>query len=233
MIWVKIGWTAGVLVLVAGASGQSINIDINAFGAPPEGGGGSPSASFGGAGNSPGLWNSVDAGGPTVPTPLLGLDGQATTCSIIATGGTGSQGGYNNPNLSGDFRAVMGDYEFVGTPIAFHFSGFTPGRYLLYTLGATTQGTLVNMSVNVPGSSTPTQIITGPMPANQFIQNIDFSTHDLVLTSSNFEIDLSGNGPPNPEIHGFQIVRTVPEPITLLGLLPAVGLLARRRRRSM
>jgi hypothetical protein len=104
--------------------------------------------------------------------------------------------------------------------------------YRLYTYSAKTNGIVANLFVDVPGSSTTTQVVTGPMPANQFIYGVDYCAHDLVLTGSSFEIDVSGNGPPNPEVQGFQIVMVAPEPGTLtLSLLGIGWLVARKTRR--
>src|ERR1051325_3642392 len=93
----------------AGAAGaQSFNIDLNDPTGGPLTGGGSPSSSFSAAATGQaGFLNSVDAAGPHLATPLLGLDGSSTSATIMATGGIGSYGGYNNHALTGDFRALM------------------------------------------------------------------------------------------------------------------------------
>ncbi|MFI5384936.1 MAG: hypothetical protein ACHQ50_02340 [Fimbriimonadales bacterium] len=216
---VGLGFAVGALAM---ATAQSFNIDLDSPG-PPELGGGAPSSAFGGAASQPGFWNAVYAGGPTTPVQLHGLDGLPTGVQLQATGGTGSYGGFNNPNLSGDFRLLMADGANVGTPIQYHFSGLQTGHYLLYTYSANASGQAVNLLVSVPGSSTPPQTVTGPMPPNQFIIGVDYCVHDLPFTGTSVEIDVSGSGPPNPEVHGFQIV-AVPEPATVFAF--ASGLFA-------
>ncbi len=44
------------------AFGQSMNLDVDDIGAPPEAGGGPPSDAFGAAAGQPGRWNSVPLG---------------------------------------------------------------------------------------------------------------------------------------------------------------------------
>lgn len=232
----RLGWTkfAAGMVLFASApirsSAQSFNIDLDESIGGPETGAGAPSAAFGAAAGQAGYWNKVPASSGIART-LIGLDGVATSCQIDPSGGGGS-GGFNNPNLSGDFRALMADYRFVGTPVQYHFSGFQPGHYSVYTYGGDVAGNLYSLMVTVPGSSLPTQIVTGPVLANQFVLGVDYARHELDLTGGSFEIDLTGNGPPNPEVHGFQLVYTpVPEPGNVFAcLLGLMGISALRRK---
>lgn len=221
------------LVGVSMSQAQSMNLDLDEFGGTEQTGNGTPSAAFGAAANQPGYWNRVYAGGPPNATTLSGLDGLPTTCQITASGGIGAYGGYNNPNLSGDFRLLMGDYAWVGGPIQYHFSGFQPGRYLLFTYGADTSGAVKNLYVNVPGSGTSLQTVTGPMPSNQFLYGIDYCAHVLELAGGTFEIDVNTDGFPLPptQVHGFQIV-AVPEPLTIFAFsFGLLGLIAKRKRR--
>ncbi len=229
----RITLTLGALLgSLALSQGQSINIDLNDPVGGPETGAGVPSSAFGAAANQPGFWNGVTASG-SGPFSLKGLDGQPTSVQMTASGGIGSMGGYNNPNLTGDFRLLMGDYAWVGGPIQYHFSGFQPGRYLLFTYGADTSGAVKNLYVNVPGSGTSLQTVTGPMPSNQFLYGIDYCAHVLELAGGTFEIDVNTDGFPLPptQVHGFQIV-AVPEPLTIFAFsFGLLGLIAKRKRR--
>lgn len=230
----RLGWTkfAAGMVLFASApirsSAQSFNIDLDESIGGPETGAGAPSAAFGAAAGQAGYWNKVPASSG-IARALIGLDGVATSRQIDPSGGGGS-GGFNNPNLSGDFRALMADGRDVGTPVYYHFKGFQPGHYQLITFGAPASGTVVPLFVSVPNSSTSTQNITGPMPANLFVYGIDYCVHELDMPGDSFEIDISANGPPNSQVHGFQIVYTpVPESATcFVCILGVIGLLVRR-----
>jgi|SRR5579871_1477346 len=197
---------AALLVIGPGAAlAQSINIDLDVPG-PPEGGGGAPSSQFAAVG-SRGFWNQIDAGGPRNPISLLGLDGSPTQCQLVATGGIGSSGGFNNHGISGDYRLLMSDFEYVGNPIRFQFSGFSPGRYRLWTYsGNVSDEQGVSFTVQVPGSLTPAQTVAGPIPTgNRFIYGLTHCYHDLLLPFGGaFEIDVS-SGFPDGMVSGIQI----------------------------
>ena len=85
----------------------------------------------------------------------------------------------------------------------------------------------------VQGSSTANPaVVTGPMPGNAFEEGITHSVHELLLTSTSFDVLLSNHqqGPPNASVNGFQIV-AVPEPVSLTVLSFGIYFSARRRRR--
>lgn len=193
---------------------QSFNIDLDVAIGGPEVGHGSPSASFGGAAANPGTWNAIDASGPNTLTTLNGLGGQPTAARIIATGGIGSAGGFNFPGNTGDLRLLMNDFADIGLPVQYHFSGFLPGRYLIYTYAIDPASSIQrDVLVTVPGAVVETEHVTGPMQPNTFQTGITNSIHDLTIGGSDFEIDVSG--PDHfTRCEGFQIV-AVPEPGTI------------------
>ncbi len=215
------------------AVAQSFNIDLDELGGSAQIGNGAPSALFPGAAVQLGYWNRIYDGGSPIPVSLLGLDGSSTSCQIQTTGSFGSGGGFNNPNLSGDFRLLMADFADVGDPIQYHFSGINSGHYRITTLGGSVSGRLVDLYVRVPGAAVENQVITGPINSNIFAYGVDFCTHDLLISGHSFEIDVSGEVWPSPtsSVGGFQIV-AVPEPYTLFALLlGSIALLVRRRPR--
>lgn len=226
--WIKFAAGFFLVDFSNAAFAQAINIDLNDPFGGPETGGGVPSSGFGAAAGQPGFWNGVLASGAGA-FPLKGLDGLPSSAQISASGGIGSMGGFNNPNLSGDFRLLMADYAWVGGPIRYQFSGFEPGNYRIFTYGADASGAIKHLYVRVPGSTTPMQSVTGPMPANQFIYGIDYCAHDLQLFGDSFEIDVDTDGFPLPptQVHGFQVV-AVPEVnpvfVCTLGLAALLGL---------
>lgn len=225
-----------ILVLLVGlstlASAQSFNIDLDVAIGNGQVGHGAPSAGFGAAAGQAGFWNAVDAGSPDATT-LLGLDGGTTGAHIQASGGVGSAGGFNFAGNSGDYSLLLNDFADMGgsgSEVDYHFSGFRPGRYLIYTYAVNASGHFVNTTISVPGAQDQFRIVSGPMPGNQFIQGITHSVHDLMLTGSSFEIDVSGTWPLS-ECNGFQIV-AVPEPCSLLTIGLGIGLVMRKVRRS-
>lgn len=234
MNFLRISIASAVVLAFGGPTrAQSFNCDLDEFGGTEQTGNGVPSSAFGAAANQPGVWNRIFASGTTTPVNLTGLDGVVTACQMYSSRPTPS-GGFNNPNLSGDFRLLMADYAFIGLPIQYHLIGFQPGHYSIYTYSGSAQGNVVNLFVSVPGSSTPIQTVTGPMPANQFIYGLDYCVHELNITGTSFELDLSTDAQqgPNPEVHGFQIVYSpTPEPSTVFALSAALLTFAVRRRK--
>src|SRR5579871_634211 len=146
----------GLLGLCAGASGQSINADMDLQTGSQEVGSGVPDRSYGAAALQSGVWNSVDATGPWMPTALVGLDGNATSCSMYATGGIGSAEGFNVHTDSGGFKSLMDDFAWVlgaNFEIDYHFSGFAPGRYLIYSYCVDVQAQQqIDTTITVPGA---------------------------------------------------------------------------------
>ena len=224
------------LLLLAGASAQSFNIDLDIMAGPPEAGNGAPSSAFGGATGSVGFWNRVAASGPWLPTPLANLGGQLTTATITATGGIGSSGGSGWQGNTGDYRALLNDYARLdGGEVQYHFSGPSPGRYLIYTYAADAAGRVIPAEVRVPGSTTANpRLVTGPMPGNAFAEGITHSVHELTLSTTSFDVVLRNHlqGPPNASVNGFQLV-AVPEPASVLVTLLGLALMQRKRRRPM
>jgi hypothetical protein len=222
---IVVGLAGGV---VGSAVAQGFNIDLDIGFGPPEGGNGAPSAGFAGAAGQAGFWNRVPASGPSSPVTLSGLDGSPTGAQIYATGGLGSSGGSGWTINTGDYRLLLNDYVVIGDAIQYHFTGFQPGRYLVYTYAVNAAEQQVSVQVNVPGAVVPTAVSTGPMPGNQFILGVTHTLHDLTITGSSFEINVSGPWP-NSECNGFQIV-AVPEPCSALALAAGIATLLRRRR---
>jgi hypothetical protein len=228
--YLLVAGTAGCLVATAGAQGFNVDLEVG-FGGP-EGGNGAPSAAFGAAGSQAGFWNAVYAGGPTTEVQLTNLDGSTSQARLIATGGTGSYGGSAYLINTGDHALLLNDYARLGgesLEIQYHFTGFTPGRYLIYTYAVNATGEQVAVDVTVPGALVPVQIATGPMPGNQFILGVTHTVHDLTLTGSAFDIKVHSGQWPYGECNGFQIV-AVPEPASLLACAAGLLVMAGKRR---
>lgn len=224
--WIT-GWGLWV-ALFATANAQSFNIDLDTFFGGPETGNGVPSSAFGGAANNPGYWNRFYVGGYTDPKNLYGLDSSITSVQLLATGGLGVGGGYNNPSNTGDFSLLLNDFARIGNEIDYHFTGFEAGVYDIYTYAVNPNPMTVDVQVTVDGADDPIQHVTGPMPGNRFIQGITHSVHHLNLSGDAFTIQVAGPWP-NAVVNGFQIV-AVPEPASLLILAAGLPILLRRQR---
>lgn len=235
------GFRLALLATIGGMTGwataQSINVDLDILSGGPDIGAGAPDSLYGGAAGQAGFWNLVNAGGPRTPITLNGLDGNATSAQLVATGGEGSAGGFNFHGNTGGFQLLMDDYAFLLGPnheIDYHFSGFLPGQYLLYTY-AISPGVSnpVDVLVTVPGAIVPQQHVTGPMSANLFQIGVTHTIHELTLTGTSFEIDVHTVDNSNlGQCNGFQIV-AVPEPTTLFIFGPAILAIVLRRRRRL
>ena len=210
------------------APAQSFNIDLDIGVGDATIGNGAPSSAFPGAAGQAGFWNTVTANGPHNLTALFGLDGGLTGVHMQATGGIGGALGYNNPLNTGDYALLLNDSADVGNEVDYHFSGLIPGHYLIYTYAVKENPPNVRATVTVPGATIPVQTVAGPMPGNTFMLGVTHSVHDLQQTGTSFEIEVSGSGPPNPQVNGFQIV-AVPEPATLSAF--SIGLIFLRRRK--
>lgn len=209
------------------AFAQALNIDLDAFLGDQGTGNGAPSSGFGGAAGVAGYWNRVFAGAFHDPLVLSGLDGALTSVQYFPTGGVGSGGGFANHSNTGDFALLLNDYANVGDEIDYHFSGFQPGRYKIFTYAVNATGFRVNTTVTVPGADDPVKFVTGPMPGNQFTEGITHSVHDLTVVDGSFQIDVSGPWP-DTEVNGFQII-AVPEPMSALVVTAGLAALLCRK----
>jgi hypothetical protein len=225
----KVPLTIGVAICFnAFGRAQSLNIDLNTDFGPPEGGRGAPSSSFGAAADQVGFWDTflVQTQSPKL---LRGLNGALTNVLMTGpSGGTG--GGNNNPLNTGDYALLLNDAHAVGTS-TFSWTGLANGNYRIFTYAVRPNGGISSASVTYTGSiTTNPQIVTGPMPGNQFILGITHCIHDVVVTNSTLSMTIV-MGPENPAyLNGLQIV-AVPEPASVASLFLGSMLLASRRRR--
>ncbi|MFY9232900.1 MAG: PEP-CTERM sorting domain-containing protein [Fimbriimonadaceae bacterium] len=218
-----------------GTSQVGFNVDLDTFSGSEETGGLAPSDAFAGAAGQIGRWNRIYAGGPSPAEPLLGLLGQETSATILATGGIGSYGGWGSVynHNTGDVARLLNDVAVVGGEIQYHFSGIPQGRYLIYTYASSALSRVVEAKVTIPGAINPTQIVTGPMGYNLMEEGVTHSIHEVAVSGGRFDIIVSGpNLPNNTHVNGFQIVAIVPEPGTWFSVigLTSLYLLNRRRR---
>jgi hypothetical protein len=217
---------ATVCLLIVAAANAQFNIDLDA-GSPPEGGGGVPNFQFAGAGSQPGFWNSLPATGHG-PLPLFDPSGNPTNVLVTGPAGGGG-GGWTNALNTGGYRALLNDGHQVSGLHSWSFTGITNGLYRIIVYAVWPNDLTTATFISVSGSITPNrQVVTGPMPGNQFIVGITHSVHDIEVTSNSFTIqaDRSANLP--GFVNGMQIV-PVPEANLVLGL--SVGLLAFAMRR--
>src|SRR6185436_14534293 len=118
-------------------------------------------------------------------------NGISTGQQFYVTGAMGASG-FNASGTSGDYRLLMDDYADIGGngAVQYHFSGFQPGRYLIYSYACNPRSIFADVQVTVPGADVPLYHVTGPMQPDVYTQGITHSVHSINLTDSSFEIDL-------------------------------------------
>lgn len=223
--------TAGAIALGVGAYAQSFNVDVDNPFAPPELGGGAPSAQFGAAAHQTGQWNLVDVGGRG-PQYLNMLDGVLS--SVLLTGPLGGGGvGFNNPNNSGDFGLLMNDWRDVGggNDQIWTISGLANGRYNVFTYAATPSSLVRTTSITVwTPQYLQTKTVTNLYAFGEFAEGKTHSVHEFNVTDGtfNFRFEVSSL---SQYFNGMQIV-AVPEPATLAIWGIGLASLALRRKRQ-
>ncbi len=220
------GFRLGIVCcLIFGASAltrsQSIYVDMDIMIGGPAIGAGTPSTLFGAAAGVPGYWNQVPTGNGG-PRSLRDTLGAVTNVSMSWTGSGGGLG-YNNPNISGDFKQLMADADPVGAGgLRYTISGLTDGSYRVFTYACKPQGEAWTTMITVTGSTSPNpQAVTGPMPVNQFILGVTHSMHDVDVSGGMLTIYVAEHQ--NSYVNGFQIL-AVPEASTWISL--CIGVLA-------
>lgn len=205
---------------------QAFNIDID-LPSPPELGGGAPSNTFGAAASQQGVWNAVyyaDRG----PRLLYDTGGQLTRAAISVGSSSGELdgGAFRFGGNTGDFAQLLNDAcsgstVVQGGVLTYSFAGMAQGVYDLYTYAVPITGTTTFAPVFVAqADDQQTQVVTGPMPGNQFGYLKTHSRHRLTLAAgSGFDVVLARQpGQVGPvQVNGFQIV-PVPEVPSLLSL---------------
>ncbi|MGI8923156.1 MAG: hypothetical protein ACR2HJ_03790 [Fimbriimonadales bacterium] len=119
-----------------------------------------------------------------------------------------------------------------GGGLAYYFRGLVPGAYQVFTYAVNITGSAIDTPVTIPEANEPTvQIVTGPMPGNDFEYLLTHSIHQLnVPFDGGFTIVFEQ--PPgkhtNQNVNGFQIV-PIPEPGTASVLSAALFVFILRR----
>lgn len=201
----------GLCVCVAGASGQSFNIDFG--NANP-----SPAPTYGAASGSVGFWN-VYSGGAM---GLADLSGSPTGVSISG-GTTGFLGAANDPATLGDDDALLDDY--IGIPFidTWTVTGLAAGTYDVYGYTWTFAALPSGFDMNGLGM----QAVGGAWPGS--FQPGLYSLHTVTLTANQpLVVDLYSINGALGVISGLQIV-LVPQPGA--GVLLALGCGGAFRRR--
>ena len=205
-------WPIGVAlvlswVLAPGLFAQSFNIDIDTAGPP---GAGVPSSTFGAAASTPGTWMAMSATS-LLATPLIGLDGSASTVTFTRTGNA-SAFSAANANVTGDYAKLLLDAQniAIGASSTITITGLAPGSYVFYTYAIAPDLTSLRTLVSISPSSDAQQSVGGVMPVNAFVLGVTHALHHVTVTSAtpSVAITLSGATGQNGTFSGLQIQQT-------------------------
>ncbi|MGE3108998.1 MAG: GC-type dockerin domain-anchored protein [Phycisphaerales bacterium] len=219
----RLGLSLGLVVLAPIAAAQSVNIDFDSTAGGA--GTGAPPASYGGAANRPGFWNSIHEMNQTVPlVNWLGIPIGVT----LDMQGAGTMTSIADPRSSGDMEHLLEDGFVVPTlddTLFFNFQGLQAGPYLVYTYCRHPDSSERETRLTV-GILNQRDIGGSMYYANQFAEGI---THDRrimhVGASGNLHVEIRTNPDaysPNGFIAGFQLV-LLPTRLYVNAAAPAGG----------
>jgi hypothetical protein len=230
MKYVVVG--SAILATMAAASsamGQSFNIDFGTNVASP-----TPPNTFGGAANSVGTWNQINATTSNLAVPLNGLNGAALPGVTITQVGDGDASFFsNNAATTGDFQNLLDDILDLGSSATpadnFLVAGLANGTYDVYTYAWAPDSNTFITSVDV--NATGAQAVGGVF-SGSFQQGITHALHTVTINNGQINIALdstTGFG----SFNGLQVV-LVPGPgaMAIFGLAGLISRRSRDRRRS-
>lgn len=206
----------GIAAIGATASAQSFNVDYDLYNGHPDAGAGAPSSTFGAASGQTGFWDSFpnNFDGPYY---LRDLQGAQTSVAVYASG-RGGGGGWNNPNISGDFKRLMADGERISSGFELRLEGLMSGVYDVFTYCLLPNGTEGDSTINIMNSDEPAQRAHGILGSNLFVEGTTHTLHTNVSVRGG-NLSIRGTGPwPRAFLNGFQ-VRMVPEPSSVTAFL--------------
>ena len=235
-----------LVVLAAGASAQSFNIDVGQAGSVP------PPATYAGAGEA-GVWNSVTAAHITPftpgPTPqddlLVDLDGNPTGVGFHQFGGMDLVTDAMDPSVTGDDATLLNDYLATHSATlenCMYLNGLQNGTYEVITYAWMPNDPSVDSLVRfdfVPGNT-----LIGGAWTGAHVEGVTYSRDIIEVTDGRIGwhsgIPAGGALFPGAAFNGAQVrllpVAGVPASTTsglaLLGtLLAGAGALRLRKRR--
>lgn len=165
---------------------DSFNVDFGstAFGF------GVPQNTFGGAANSPGVWNEIDTdsiaagvGGVYTSNTLLTKSGAPSTVTLTfdALGGTFTPFEFQNLATSGDDEALLDDCYYRGGMSRITINNLPPGTYTLYTYAMAPDSNAFFTGIDVPGSTDPLQSVGGTFAG--YMSGVTHAEHTIVVTA--------------------------------------------------
>src|SRR5690349_8720252 len=158
--------------LGARASAQGFNVDLNSFY-------GTPANTFGAGASQPGVWNAIS--GVQGTSPLLDLNGAATTATLTCVGTGSYDFSFNNAGTTGDDEKLMDDAsDPTSIGATWTFNGIAPGNYVLYTYAWAPDSATYYSNVAVAGSPDPAQTVGGAWTGT-YTQGLTHAVHHITV----------------------------------------------------
>ena len=166
---------ASSALLAPAGRAQSVNIDLNTWGAAHL-----PASTYGAAAGQAGHWNNLNYQGIL---PLNGLDGAPSGVSV-ETSLILFMLGFDHPGTSGDDEKLIDDFWDVNpAPGMLSFTGLEPGTYDVFTYAIAPDGDTWLTDIEVLGSSDPVQVVGGAWPGGHAL-GTTYALHSVVVDSS-------------------------------------------------
>ncbi len=185
-------WIALVLSLDSSALAQSFNVDVGAnttFGVP--------SASYGAAAGSPGIWNGFSA--TTIGSaPLVDLAGAPSAVTLSIVGGQGDFQ-FDNPATTGDDQALMddtGDLNLASggfDTATYTFLGLANGRYRVYVYAWAPDTPAFTTDVLARGGEPCVETCGGQGWTGTHVEGATYVVQDVVVSTGALSVDLATN----------------------------------------
>ena len=198
-----------LLLLSAGASAQSFNMDVgaNLILWP------TPSDAYGAAAAQPGRWNAVD---PITLGPIALVDLSGAPTPVTATTTTSSS--YTDPFLAlgGDDNAFMADCQHlsaIGSPTTWTFSGLQSGDYRVYTYAWDPAVSGAETDVSIPGQPGSTQRVgNGVWTGSPHVLGVTYALHSVTVTDGTLTVEVASaelgqSSGAAGSVNGFQLVQ--------------------------
>ncbi len=174
-----------VLVTFSAAplAAQSINVDFQPANSP----GGVPSATYGAAAGSPGVWNPVSS---DAAVNLVAANGTPTSVALSTTAQFPTHfDAFDFANTSGADQALLDDHHKPDdSNFSWIFSGLAAGDYEAYLLSAAPSMSLW-IEITVPGSPDGTRTL-GSSWSGAWVEGLDYTRHRVTVTNGTLQLDV-------------------------------------------
>jgi predicted outer membrane repeat protein len=188
--------------LAAAARAQSLNVEWE-VNAPNGVWTGAPSASFDGAADQSGTWNTLTTN--AAASNLTNVTGGATSADLALTNAT-IFSVFDDADLTGDLDRLLGDSILCSTTqdtMSATFTGLLNGSYTVVVYACSPAAGDTNL-VDIPGADQRPQPVSGGPTTNALTEGITHSVHTITITNRQIVINVT-NTVNRARIAGIQL----------------------------